>query len=154
MGLVTEENYRAVTIARIVERANVGRSTFYDHFRTKDEILLASMEWMFAILADATDQGTAPAELDNLVRHFWANRQLAKIVLAPPVEGKLRRALTARIDERLNNTARWRSDPTGRKIAAVGIAAAQLGLLTAWTRGELSGEAASISGAIRALAPN
>lgn len=154
VGLVIEENYRAVTIARIVERANVGRSTFYDHFRTKDEILLASMEWMFNILADTTDPANGTVELDDLVRHFWANRQLANVVLAPPIEGKLRRALATRIDERLNSAVQWRNDPTSRKIAAISIAAGQLGLLAAWTRGEVSAEADNISEAIRQVARN
>lgn len=149
VALVSEENYRAVTIARIVERANVGRSTFYDHFRTKDDVLLASMEWMFAILADTTDAATPSEEIEELVRHFWSNRQLAKVVLAPPVEGKLRRALAARIDDRLGRSNRWAGNPTGRKIASLGIAAAQLGLLGAWTRGEVSADASMISAAIR-----
>jgi AcrR family transcriptional regulator len=154
IGLVIEGNYRAITIGQIADRANVGRSTFYDHFQTKDEILLASMGWMFSILADTTDPDVPPGELDNLVSHFWTNRQLANVILAPPVEGKLRRALASRIEDCLGIKSRSRSDPTSIKIAAVRIAAGQLGLLAAWTKGEVSANTASIGEAIRHLSRN
>jgi len=37
--LVAEEGYEAVSIREILEKANVGRSTFYAHFQDKDQLL-------------------------------------------------------------------------------------------------------------------
>jgi AcrR family transcriptional regulator len=37
--LVTEKSYDSVSIREILERANVGRSTFYAHFQDKDQLL-------------------------------------------------------------------------------------------------------------------
>lgn len=37
-SLMSEEHYSQVTIAQIIERADVGRSTFYGNFETKDEL--------------------------------------------------------------------------------------------------------------------
>lgn len=37
--LALERHYSEITVADIVERANVGRSTFYDNFETKDALL-------------------------------------------------------------------------------------------------------------------
>ncbi len=37
--LVTEKSYESVSIREILERANVGRSTFYAHFQDKDQLL-------------------------------------------------------------------------------------------------------------------
>jgi AcrR family transcriptional regulator len=37
--LVTEKGYEVVSIREILERANVGRSTFYAHFQDKDQLL-------------------------------------------------------------------------------------------------------------------
>ena len=150
IGLLLERPYRGVTIADIVDRADVGRSTFYDHFRNKDDILLASMGWMFDILADAVRPDAPREPLDDLVAHFWANRRLGRAVLAPPVEAKLRRALAAAVEKRL--AAGAPADPAASKIHAVRIAAAQLGLLEAWTRGELSASPDRICDAIRASA--
>lgn len=38
-SLVMEEPYAQVTVAQIIERADIGRSTFYAHFETKDDLL-------------------------------------------------------------------------------------------------------------------
>ena len=39
IDLVAEKGYVAVTIQEILDRANVGRSTFYAHFQDKDQLL-------------------------------------------------------------------------------------------------------------------
>ncbi len=149
VSLMFERNYRTISVADITVRANVGRSTFYDHFHNKDEMLLASMGWMFAILADAVDPGCPRDPIDGLAAHFWDNRRLARVVLAPPIEAKLRRGLAAVIEERLSGPI---GDPVLRRIAAVRIAAGQLGLLEAWTKGELSAGADQIADAMLMVA--
>ena len=144
VALVQERSYSSVTVGGIVTRADVGRSTFYDHFRGKDEVLLTSMSWMFAILADAACADAPDADLEMLVAHFWSNRRLARAVLAPSVEPKLRRALADAVEARLSTVR----DPGERRIAAVRIAAGQLAVLGAWTRGEMSVETAQVCSAL------
>lgn len=144
VGLVQERRYSGITVGDIVARADIGRSTFYDHFRGKDEVLLASMSWMFAILADAACGDAPGAALEGLVDHFWSNRRLARAVLAPTMEPKLRRALADALEARLPASP----GASERRIAAVRIAAGQLGLLGAWTRGELSADAPQVCRAL------
>lgn len=38
-SLMAHEHYRSITVAQIIERADIGRSTFYAHFETKDDLL-------------------------------------------------------------------------------------------------------------------
>lgn len=149
IALMQEGSYARIRVADIAGRANVGRSTFYDHFRSKDEILLASMGWMFAILAGATDPKAPRPPIEMLVAHFWDNRRLARSVLAPPTERRLRRALAAAVEEKLGP---GRGDPALRKLDAVRIAAGQLGLLEAWTKGEVTASADQIVDALIAQA--
>lgn len=42
-SLVQEMDYDAISVKQILDRANVGRSTFYMHYRDKDELLASSM---------------------------------------------------------------------------------------------------------------
>ncbi len=46
-SLIREKNYDSIVVKEILDRANVGRSTFYTHFRDKDELLVSSIHDMF-----------------------------------------------------------------------------------------------------------
>ncbi|MFN8447170.1 MAG: TetR/AcrR family transcriptional regulator [Anaerolineae bacterium] len=47
MELIIERGYESITIQDITDRANVSRTTFYLHFRDKDELLFASMQQIY-----------------------------------------------------------------------------------------------------------
>ena len=51
MALIVEKGYETVTVQDILDRADVGRSTFYAHYRDKDELLLSSFEHLRTLLA-------------------------------------------------------------------------------------------------------
>ena len=44
ISLVVEQGYDEVTVQQILDRAGVGRSTFYSHFRDKEELFRSSLE--------------------------------------------------------------------------------------------------------------
>ncbi len=45
--LMAQMHYRQVTVAQVIDRADIGRSTFYAHFETKDELLEDMCREMF-----------------------------------------------------------------------------------------------------------
>jgi AcrR family transcriptional regulator len=53
IALILEKGYDAITVQDITDRANLGRATFYLHYRDKDELLLGMME---EILRDAVKE--------------------------------------------------------------------------------------------------
>jgi AcrR family transcriptional regulator len=69
--LVAEKGYEAVSIREILDKANVGRSTFYAHFQDKDQLLhsiLDRLDELFEVhkkrLLDATKNGAVTAHKD------------------------------------------------------------------------------------------
>src|SRR5215471_4694864 len=44
IDLIAERGYAAITIQAIVDRADVGRTTFYLHFRDKDDLFMSCHE--------------------------------------------------------------------------------------------------------------
>lgn len=50
VALISEKPYDSIAIKEILDRANVGRSTFYMHFRDKDDLLLSGIQQMLGPL--------------------------------------------------------------------------------------------------------
>jgi AcrR family transcriptional regulator len=49
---VLEKGYEATTVQDILDRANLGRSTFYSHYRDKDELLVSGFEHLRQIFEE------------------------------------------------------------------------------------------------------
>jgi len=55
--LLSRKSYEHITVGEIVDRANVGRTTFYDHFETKDFLLRELCKELFCHIFDSTGEG-------------------------------------------------------------------------------------------------
>lgn len=63
--LLHQKDYDAIVVKEILERANVGRSTFYTHFKNKDDLLISGIHEMLGAVGPA-DRPSAPKHTDLL----------------------------------------------------------------------------------------
>ena len=87
LKLVLEKGYDAITIQDITDRADLGRGTFYIHFKDKAEVVWAGIQDMLREMEQEAhrqfDRGMAQVEyyaLRNIFRHAQANRDLYRVV--------------------------------------------------------------------------
>lgn len=50
MSLILEKRYEAITIKDICDAADVGRSTFYAHYKNKDDLKRRGLEHLRSVL--------------------------------------------------------------------------------------------------------
>ncbi|MFB9243515.1 TetR/AcrR family transcriptional regulator [Massilia antarctica] len=132
--LLLEQGYDALKIGAVAERANVGRSTFYEHYRTKHDLLRASIVGPFAILADLVNPGGSTGHAVTILRHFRDHQQVARVLLSWPTRPLLGQTLADLIEERLKGRGAGQPSVPVEVIARQ-IAQAQLSLVESWVLG-------------------
>jgi AcrR family transcriptional regulator len=142
--LILEKGYEAVTVQEIIDRADVGRSTFYAHFIDKDDLLLA-------ILSDVQVPGPDTSRWKpgspafgwtlELFRHFGSAKRLVKALASsqggPPGQREMTRWLEelARADlSRLRATQSL--DPAQRETVVRFLVGTLMGFMEWWMRDE------------------
>jgi AcrR family transcriptional regulator len=86
LELMARQGFEGVTVEQICQRADVATSTFFRHFPTKEDVVLADLEARGAELLDALDSqpaGATPSELlVGSVRGWQANRRAPEVLAA------------------------------------------------------------------------
>ena len=83
-ALVLNRRYDEIRVADILEAADIGKSTFYVHFKNKDDVLLSSIEPLFHMLASSL-RSEDRTQARFVLNHFWEQRALARVVFNEPV---------------------------------------------------------------------
>lgn len=146
--------YDRITIADLIARAGVGRSTFYEHYRNKDELLAATIRYPFSGVAAAVDANAGIATLRDALLHFEGNRVHAKAVFTGGARRQIVRALAAMFEDRLRARARASGvvPPATLGVVATALAEGVLATIVAWLGAELAGDAAKIAAALHEMA--
>ena len=91
--LIRERGYDAVTIQDIVDRANVGRTTFYLHYRSKDELFIGCheaivSEFHFGPLCPLSREELLSREAPPGMTSAYRHLKDARALLYPIFQGK------------------------------------------------------------------
>ncbi|ART67347.1 hypothetical protein BTO20_00920 [Mycobacterium dioxanotrophicus] len=160
LELVLEKGYEKTTIQDILDRADVGRSTFYGHFRDKEALLTASFDGMRAQLEhdlagiDATGpvDVTLPAAL--LYEHAHRNQRVYRALCGHQggalVQRYLRGLISDLLRKHLQPSAAHPDVPDD--VAAEFYTSATLGLMVWWIDHDFCNGPAWLTAAYRALA--
>lgn len=141
VALMQEKPFDTITVQDVLDRAKVGRSTFYSHYSDKDDLLMSDAEEFFESIAMLLSVRGDESDRVFPVREFFSHIVEAKqFVDALVSSGKfndnmeLARGLFARgIEQRLSELARGRGIPADERPAiAFAHAGALLSLLTWW----------------------
>lgn len=81
--LLNEKGYEKIRIQDIIDRADVGRSTFYAHYASKEALLEALCQDLFHHLFEGREAGDLRLLLEHLFQHFRKNQdRVASLLLS------------------------------------------------------------------------
>lgn len=139
--LVRERSLDDITVGDIAERAEVNRSSFYQHYADKETLLADALDAMAdeaeaALPATISPLGDAPAALVTYLEHIADHVELYRRVLGEHGSA----VATARLRQRVERLVRDEIARSGTRafgdlpldVAAAGITGSVLGVIGAW----------------------
>ncbi|MFJ8027786.1 TetR/AcrR family transcriptional regulator [Streptomyces sp. NPDC096311] len=165
-ALFDERGYEQTTVDDIAARAGVGRTTFFRHYRSKEDVIFPDHDRLLALIKErlaGSSQGTALVAVSDAVRlvllHYLDEGDLAR----------RRYALTSKVDalrdREIVSVARyqrlfrefiadWMGDPTKSaslraELMAAAVVAAHNHVLRRWLRGEAPDPVAEVDEAMQ-----
>lgn len=141
LALIQERGYEAITIEELSARADVGRSTFYSHFTSKDDLLFAGFDvWLRSLTVPPAGAGAARRFHFSLplLRHIREQRRFFQATIARGGNAAVRRRTTELFAElaRIELDRMRPTDDRGRREGeAHAVAGAFLALAAWWLNG-------------------
>jgi AcrR family transcriptional regulator len=139
--LIKEKDYNAITVSDIIDRANVGRSTFYAHYRDKDSLFVGELDRVIEVLSHhipAQEESPFFPSL-GLFRHVGEEYELYKALLWTPgidlLIKHMKKSLSNRIKQGLEKSGKEFEIPI--PILASFIAGSFLTLLQGWLENKM-----------------
>ncbi len=100
MSQILEKKYESITVQEILDRADVGRSTFYMHYQDKDELLVSGFQHLTSLLqsAQATSGALPGKSYERIIgfslamfEHVNEYRRMIRALLDSNAEAVVRR---------------------------------------------------------------
>ena len=146
--LVFARGFEHVSVLDVVAEADVARSTFYEHFSGKEDVLRAAMANLFIVMAECFPSDTQPPELNPVLGHLWDNRRLTDAIFSGAPRVILARAHGERIEAHLRDMNQGEPLALSYRLAAIHLAEGQIALVENWLRGRAFCETADLAQAL------
>ncbi|MBW8886187.1 MAG: TetR/AcrR family transcriptional regulator [Fibrobacteres bacterium] len=146
IALILEKGYEHVTIQDVIDKANVGRSTFYSHYENKDQLLMEGHRNLGVVLIEEMDADGKAADpaigFLPLFSHAGQNLNLAKAMLGKMsgdiFTGHLKNHLSEVLRERYRHRfGKTKQEKLWLKYHAAAAAAALMAFLISWVEDDL-----------------
>jgi AcrR family transcriptional regulator len=124
--IILEGGYENCRVLDVVERSGVARSTFYEHFESREDLLRNSLRVPFEVFACLTEPSCEVARVAGMLGHVAENRELFASLMADPGIDVLIEVLAEVIETSAGSSV--------APIEARAVAGAQLAVLSLWLR--------------------
>jgi len=125
--LIQEKRFSEITVQNVIDRADVGRSTFYAHYRGKEDLFRSDVERFLGFIERGVTWKGGPKERIVPVRELFDHvREFRAFCRALSASGKmeaLQRAMASHLASHLEKRLAIRMSPSQRQAVPVSILA-------------------------------
>ena len=133
--LLFAKGYDAITPGEVAERADIGRSTFYEHYSSKNDVLAQSLAGILRPIARAGLTAAPEPALTTVIEHFWSSRRFASGMLAGEARPVMNGLLRDMIAEEIADAQPAGSAGIPALLLATHLAHGHLALIEEWLTG-------------------
>lgn len=141
LELILEKDFDSVTVQDVIDRANVGRSTFYAHFQDKEDLLLSGFEHLKTqleehLMSDSVTSDSPWAMSLSMFQHAQEHRQIHKALAGKQGNNigltHIQKYLFTYLHTHLKQTLSKRKKSIPPEILAQYVTGSFISLLTWW----------------------
>jgi AcrR family transcriptional regulator len=165
LSLIQEQGFEGLTVQQIIDRANVGRATFYAHFDSKDDLLASGFDDLRASLKarqrDALSRGRSVEDRvlafsHELFTHTSEYREVFRAMVGKRSGAAVQRLLHKLVVDLVRGdvketVARTENNAVPAEALVQFIAGALFGLLMWWLDGKMRLSVAEVNTLFRRL---
>lgn len=144
LELIIERGYEKSSVQDILDRASIGRATFYTHYRSKEDLLKRSLDvlhdhlirdWKSSAKAGARAEAPLAFSL-TFFRHVDGHRKLYRAIVGREsgaiVDRQMRRLLADLVKLEISSPGRKSKNDTRADMAAQYVVGALMSTVTWW----------------------
>lgn len=149
--LLFEKGFQKLNMAMVALHANIGRSTLYAHFHSKNDLLRDALIMPMSALSSVIASRDVPSHLSWWLNHFKENQAIARVLFYLPARQEMIDVLAEQINKRLEeNIENPEFLAIGSWLLSRQIAAAQFELLIPWIMGQIAIKSENLAHALHA----
>lgn len=144
LQLIVERGYEKTSVQDILERADVGRATFYLHYRSKEDLLRRSLDRLRELLVNECKPMTTGANKSRIplafsltfFRHVHSHRKLYRAVVGREsgfiVDRQMRRLLVDLVRDEITSSAQGKPKQPWADMVSQYVVGALMSMVTWW----------------------